>query len=89
MKDSGGNQCGLKTDVYSACQMEIDGDKPGWSKCPFNTKENGKKIAGNLEKIKVFPREFRPSENPKEKGESWEGILLKDWMIYMDKIPKE
>lgn len=77
MKDSGGNQCALKTDSYSPCQMEMIGNKPSWFECPFNTEKNRKKIEGDLEKIRVFPREFRP-----EKAE-WDGISLKNWMMHV------
>ena len=77
MTDSKGNQCSLKTESYDPCQMEMAGDKPIWIKCPLNTEENRKEIEGNLEKIRVFPREHRPL-----KKRSWPGISLGDWMIY-------
>ncbi len=83
MLDSGGNECALKTRSYSPCQMEMRGNKPSWSECPFNTEENRTKLAGSLEKIRVFPREFRP---PKIK--SWEGISLMSWVKYItDGVP--
>ena len=77
MRDSGDNQCALKIELYDPCEMEMAGDKPIWIKCPLNTEENRKEIEGNLEKIKVFPREHRPA-----KKRSWPGISLRDWMIY-------
>lgn len=81
MMDSGGNQCALKTDSYSPCQMEMRGNKPYWSECPFNTEENRKYIEENPEKVKVFPRELRPP-----KAKSWDGISLKDWMRHIEDI---
>jgi len=80
MRDSGDNQCALKIELYDPCQMEIAGDKPIWVGCPLNTEENRKEIEGNLEKIRVFPRERRPL-----KKRSWPGISLGDWMIYSQK----
>ena len=77
MRDSGDNQCALKIGLYDPCQMEIAGDKPIWVGCPLNIEENRKEIEGNLEKIRVFPREHRPL-----KKRSWPGISLRDWMIY-------
>ena len=79
MMDSEGNQCALETKSYHPCGMKTAGDKPYWSDCPFNTEENRKKLQGDLEKVRVFPREFRPQKA------KWDGILLKDWMIYMAK----
>lgn len=85
MKDSGGNQCALITTSHNLyCRMEIMGDKPRWSGCVFDTKENRTKLAGSLEKIKVFPREFRP---PKIK--SWKGISLMSWVNYIWDVHKE
>jgi len=77
MRDSGDNQCALKIGLYDPCQMEMAGDKPCWVGCVFNTEENRKIIEGNLGKIRVFPKEFRPP-----KTRSWPGISLGDWMIY-------
>jgi len=81
MKDSGGNQCALKTKSYNPCQREIMGHMLNWLGCPLNTKKNRRKIERNLEKMWVFPREFRP-----EGIESWEGILLKDWVDYINNL---
>lgn len=82
MTDSKGNQCALKTESYDPCQMEIAGNEVRWSSgCPFNTEENRKYIEENSEKVRVFPREFRPP-----KAKSWDGISLKIWMDYIDKI---
>ncbi len=84
MMDSGGNQCALKTGSYSPCQMEMRGNKPYWSECPFNTEENRKYIEENSEKVRVFPREHRPA-----KAKKWDGISLKDWRDCIDKVHKE
>lgn len=81
--DSKGNQCALKISSYSPCGMEIAGNKPNWSECPFNTEENRTKLAGILEKARVFPMEFRP---PKIK--SWKGVSLMSWVKYItDGVP--
>lgn len=83
MMDSEGNQCALKTGSYSPCGMKTAGDEPYWSECPFNTEENRTRLAGSLEEIKVFPREFRPA-----KGKSWDGISLMSWVKYItDGVP--
>lgn len=83
MLDSGGNHCALKTEPYDPCQMEMAGTKPIWTECVRNTKQNRKKIEGDLEKVRVFPREFRP---PKIK--SWKGISLMSWVKYItDGVP--
>jgi hypothetical protein len=78
MRDSGDNQCALKIRFYDPCEMEMMGDKPRWSECPLNTEENRKNIEGNLEKIRVFPKEFRPAKG------KWDGILLKVWKRHID-----
>ena len=84
MMDSGGNQCALKIDSYSPCQMEMRGNKPSWSECPFNTEKNRKYIEENSEKVRVFPRECRPP-----KAKKWDGILLKDWMRHIEDMATE
>jgi len=78
MNDSGGDQCALKTDSYSPCQMEIVGDTPNWFVCPLNTDKNRRRLERSLEKIRVFPREFRPA-----KARSWRGISLEIWVRHI------
>ena len=78
MMDSGGNQCALKIDSYSPCQMEMVGNKPSWSECPFNTEKNRKYIEENSEKVRVFPREHRPA-----KVKEWNGWTLKIWLRHI------
>ena len=74
--DSKENQCGLITERYSTCQMEIVEDNPNWHECPLNTEENRKKLEELAKKgAKVFPREFHPP-----KAKQWKGIPLKDWI---------
>ena len=84
LKDSGGNQCALEIIPYGPCEMELAGNKPGWSECAFNTEENRKKRVGNLDKTRVFPREFRPSE-----GKSWDGWPLRIWMRHIEDMAIE
>jgi len=85
MIDFRDNQCGLKSGLYgNPCQMKNAGDKPNWSRCPFNTEKNRKKIEGDLEKIRVFPREFRP-----QKAKSWDGIPLEIWMRHIEDVAIE
>lgn len=83
MRDSGDNQCALKIGLYDPCQMKLDGDQPKWSICPFNTEENRKKIAGPLEKIRVFPREHRPAKG------KWDGWPLEIWMRHIEDVAIE
>lgn len=83
MRDSKDNQCALKIELYDPCQMELDGDKPRWSICPFNTKENRKEIEGKLEKIRVFPREHRPAKG------KWKGWPLEIWMKHIEDVAIE
>ena len=83
MRDSGDNQCALKIRLYDPCEMEMMGDKPRWSECPLNTEENRKNIEGNLEKIRVFPKEFRPAKG------KWDGWPLKIWMRHIDDTATE
>jgi hypothetical protein len=33
---SGGNQCGLVSDEYMPCGMEMEGNRPDWRTCPCN-----------------------------------------------------
>jgi hypothetical protein len=33
---SGGNQCGLMTDSFAPCRMEVAGHAPEWRECPRN-----------------------------------------------------
>jgi len=83
MRDSRGRQCALITGYYGRCQMEMVRDKPSWHNCSLNTQENRNKITRNLDKIRVFPREFRPA-NAKE----WDGMSLMSWVKYIiDGVP--
>ena len=78
MIDSKGNQCALITDSHSPCQMEMQKQRPDWSKCSANTTEITPKLEEVMEKMQVFPDEFRPGD-----VEHWKGISLKDWMDYV------
>lgn len=77
-KDSEGDQCALIANAHIPCQREIRQEKPVWNKCFLNTEENRDSLAKILEKVKVFPKEFRPPE-----ARSWGGIYLKDWANYI------
>ncbi len=57
--DQEGNQCGLITDSYSPCRMEVNEKTPNWHECPHNTEENRRAIVeGGLVDMPVLPREF-------------------------------
>ena len=53
--DNGGNQCGLITDGYSPCRMEIDGLRVDWNVCPLNNRENSERFNRMLENSSVLP----------------------------------
>lgn len=82
--DTKGNQCGLITESYSPCKMEMNNQTPNWDKCShFNNESNReviKRIDERVSQVTVFPEEFRP------KGKkSWNGISLKEWIKYVMK----
>ena len=90
MEDSEDDQCALDmiiTKRYSLCkslcQMEIMRTRPDWYKCPLNTEENGRKLVESLEKIRVFPREYRPAKG------KWNGFPLKIWMRHIKDLMDE
>ena len=82
MEDKGGDQCAFASIINlpnrSYCLMEAIRDKPNWATCSLNTKENREKIKGNLEKISVFPKEFKPANR-----KPWDGIPLEIWMRHV------
>ena len=88
MRDTGENQCALGAIIAkpysSCCQMEIMRDAQNWVRCPLNTKENRIKLAGHLEDIRVYPREFSPA-----KGKEWGGWTLKIWMRHIADVASE
>ena len=75
MMDQRGNRCALVKKRYSPCHMEMDKLKPCWNNCSSNKE----KLEELFKEISVFPDEFLP---PRIK--SWEGILLKDWIKYIE-----
>lgn len=78
--DQEGNQCALIYDSYSPCPVEMKGQTPDWSKCPFNNEENKKALEEIADQSKVYPKEFRPKDI-----NSWDGISLRAWMKYVMK----
>jgi len=68
-----------KTGSYSPCKMELAGDTPNWAGCGFNIEKNRREINRCLEKMRVFPQEFRPPKN-----KPWDGISLEFWMGYIN-----
>jgi len=78
--DSEGNQCGLLVESYSPCQLE--NHEPNWKECPFNTKESRENLAKIIGKVRIFPNEFKP-----QKSESWKGILMRNWIEYINNNP--
>ena len=82
MKDGKGDSCALSEIINMPdklyCPMESIKNKPNWSECRFNTKENREKIGRNLDKIMVFPKEFEPANK-----EPWSGLPLRIWMMHV------
>ena len=82
MEDAGGDQCAFASIINVPnrlyCLMESIKDKPNWTNCSLNTIENKVKLSKFLEKIRVFPREFRPA-----KVRSWRGISLEIWVRHI------
>lgn len=72
------NQCGLITNRYSLCQMEMEEQEPNWHECPLNTEEKARRLEESAGGIQVFPREFQPPT-----ARAWPGLSLKDWMNYI------
>lgn len=78
MSDFGENQCGLITGSYNTCLMEAVRDKPNWYKCRLNTKEKKREIKEDMKNVRVFPREFCPSD-----GSPWKGFPLGVWIRHV------
>ena len=76
--DQNGNQCALITDSYSPCRMEMNSETPEWENCPANNPKITSGLEAAMDKMRVFPDEFRPS-NPN----GWEGITLREWINYL------
>jgi hypothetical protein len=76
--DSEGNQCGMNQKTIGPCYMELQGQKPSWTKCSLNRGPFGEKDLKAAEKIKVFPKEFYP---PNLNG--WGGISMRDWLEHI------
>lgn len=53
-----------------------------WPNCLLNTRKNNEKVGENLDKIMVFPKEFKPADKP------WLGIPLRTWMRIYSKERK-
>lgn len=69
------NQCGLITDSYNPCKMQLSEQKVSWNNCQyFNTEENAPTIESILNKCTIFPDELHP-----EGSSSWEGIPMRKW----------
>jgi len=78
MLDQAGNQCGLLTDEFFPCQMELAGQTPDWETCPLNSEVNKfavRKIRNNLT---VFPEELRP-----KRAKAWRGMPFCQWFSYV------
>jgi len=76
MMDSEGNQCALINDSYSPCQMEIQDQRPDWTRC--NLLRDNAIPEETLKNMRVFPKEFHP-----EGHTSWNGFTLGEWMDYV------
>ena len=79
--DSKGNQCALRTDSYSPCQMEMAGKDPNWKECDFNTEQYRNDLVRIADNVQVFPEELLYSTR---------GLSLSQWMNYItNRTPAE
>jgi len=76
MVDSRGNQCAAITIAYAPCQMDPEGVRTDWEKCPLRQQWLSEHIVGGLRmKVVVAPLEQTPLT---VSFREWEEMVMAD-----------